>query len=263
MLTGLENKVAVVTGASKGIGYAISRALSKEGAHLCMVSRNSAQLEKAAGEIRAETGGGVICHAGDVADDALPERVLAAVLERWSTIHILVNNAGGPPAGSFSDLTRDAWKAALAQNLMSVVAFTTTSAPYMKNQKWGRIINISSTIAKEPTPGMVLSATARAGVSAFSKAVASELASFNITINTLCPGGVLTERLHTLFREISEQKGITLEEMIQQSQESIPINRFASPDEIANVATFLASEKSSYITGTTLMVDGGLTKGIF
>lgn len=263
MLLGLDNKVAIVTGASKGIGNAISFALAKEGAHVCMVARTSESLEKAAKEIQEKTGREIIHLSGDTSDPNLPGTVLGEVLKRWGAVHILVNNTGGPPLGSFLEHADDIWASTFNRNLMSVIRFSKTVVPHMKKQTWGKIINISSTIAKEPTPQMVLSATARAGVSAFSKAIAAELAPYRITVNTICPGGVLTDRLTSLFAENARKQEVSYDELIQKSQASIPINRFATPDEIANVVIFLASEQSSYLTGTSIMVDGGLTKSVF
>jgi 3-oxoacyl-[acyl-carrier protein] reductase len=184
-------------------------------------------------------------------------------MEKFGRVDVLVNNAGGPPAGSFLSHDENSWISAIEQNLLSVIRFTKAVVPYMKEQKYGRIINISSTVAKEPSAMMVLSATTRAGVSAFSKAIAQELAPFNITINTICPGGVLTDRLKSLVEEAAKKANVSYEEQLNKSLEMIPMNRFAQPEEIANIACFLADDKSSYLTGTSIMVDGALTKSIF
>ncbi|MBI4449788.1 SDR family oxidoreductase, partial [Candidatus Uhrbacteria bacterium] len=189
--------------------------------------------------------------------------LVEAVQGRWGSLHIVVNNAGGPPSGSFLQHVDTVWETAIHQNLLSVVRMARAVAPLMREQRWGRIISISSTVAKEPTPAMVVSATARAGVSAFTKAIASELAPFGITVNVILPGGVRTERLTSLVRTNAERTGRSYEYLLAERETSIPIGRFAAPEEIANVALFLASEQSSYVTGTSIVVDGALTKGVY
>ncbi len=259
----LKNKVAVVTGASKGMGKAIATEFAKEGAQVCLVSRSKESLKETVKEIKEQTDGEVIFLTGDVKDPQLSKLVYDQVMNKWGSCHILVNNAGGPKMGSFLDHSDETWDEAIQQNLLSVVRFTKQFAFKMKEQQWGRIINISSTLAKEPTAQMVLSATARAGVSAFSKAISNELAEYNITINTICPGGVLTDRLVDLVSELAEKNGVTYEEQLSQNGSQIPMKRLASPKEIADFAVFLASAKASYITGQNIMVDGGLTQSYF
>jgi 3-oxoacyl-[acyl-carrier protein] reductase len=256
---GLRGKVAIVTGASKGMGKAICLKLAAEGVNICMVARNPETLSKAA----AEMGKTVLTVPGDVSDPSLPDKVVHAVTERWKTVDILVNNAGGPPTGSFLDHSDSVWTAAIQQNFMSTVRFSQAVTPIMKSQKWGRIIQITSTIAKEPTPAMVLSAGARAGVAAFTKAIAIELAPFNITVNAIGPGSVMTDRATSLIRQAAQNEKKPYEEILARSEQAIPIKRFASPDEIASVVVFLASQQASYVTGTSLMVDGGLSKSFF
>lgn len=258
-----SSKVAIITGASKGIGKAIALGLAKEGYNICIISRDVELLKKTAEEIKNKTNQEVIYIQADVSDPKSSNNILNIVMAKFNRIDVLVNNTGGPPAGSFLSHDDEAWNSAIQQNLLSVIRFTKAVVPYMKEQKKGRIINISSTVAKEPSSIMVLSAATRAGVSAFSKAIAQELAPFNITVNTICPGGVLTDRLKSLVKEASVKAHISYEEQLSKSLETIPMNRFAEPEEIANVVCFLADEKSSYLTGTSIMVDGALTKSIF
>ncbi len=259
----LQDRVAIVTGGSKGMGRATALALAAEGCDLCLVARDAEVLEKTADDIRAASGRQVITVAGDVARAELAQEVVAATVEQFERLDIVLNNAGGPAMGSFLDQDEEAWEAALQTNLRSVVRFTRAAVPHMKARGWGRVINITSTLAKEPTAPMVLSATARAGVSAFSKAIAAELAPEGITVNTVCPGGVLTERLVGLVEEGARRQGVDYEEQLKTSQALIPMDRFAAPEEIADVIVFLASERGAYVTGASLMVDGALTKGIF
>lgn len=256
----IDNRVAVVTGASKGMGFAVAKALAVEGVKVFMVARDSQALEDAAEVIRM-SGGTAQTLAGDVANPTLPATVLSKVQGLWGSVDILVNNAGGPPMGTFLEQTPATWEAALQTNLLSVVRFCQAVVPSMKTKQWGRIVSITSTVSKEPSPQMVLSATARAGVAAFTKAIAIELASYNISANVLCPGGVLTDRLRNLLQTRSEREGREYEILLRESQASIPAQRFADPNEIADVILFLCSERGGYITGVNLSVDGGLTKG--
>lgn len=260
---GLKNKVALVTGASKGIGRAIAMALAREGCRVCIVARSAAPLAAAADEIRQATGSEVLHAAADVSDAASIESMLARIHQHWGTVEVLVNNAGGPPPGSFLEHGEAVWQQTLDQNFLSVVRLSRAVAPAMKQKKWGRILNLTSTIAKEPTPAMVLSASTRAAVSAFTKAIAGELAPFNITVNTICPGGVQTERVASLMSITAQRENISVEEVVKRSVAMIPIQRFASAEEIAAIMVFLASEAASYVTGVSMMVDGGLTKSVF
>lgn len=256
---GLKDKVAIVTGSSKGMGLAITKAYLKEGVKVMMVARNEQALQNLADDFRRD-GGIVDFVAGDVADRELANKVVNKAKELWGTVDILINNAGGPPMGNFLEHNPAVWEAAIQTNLMSVIRFCQAAVPLMVNNKWGRIISITSTAAKEPAPVMVLSSTTRAGVGAFTKAISTELASFNISANVICPGGVLTERLSSLISARAERENRNYDELLTESQISIPAKRFADPSEIADTILFLTSEKGGYITGVSLAVDGGLLK---
>lgn len=259
----LETRVALVTGASKGMGLAIARALAAQGCRVCLVARTVEAVEAAAGAIHTATGTETMAVAGDVADPELAADLVARVRRRWGAVDIVVNNAGGPPPGSFLDHSDAVWLETLQRNFLSVVRFTRAAAPAMKERRWGRILNITSTVAKEPSPAMVLSASARAAVSAFTKAVSTELAADGITFNTICPGGVQTERLMNLLTLAAEREGKPLAEVVARSVASIPAQRFAAPEEVADIALLLLSDRGAYLTGLSLMVDGGLTKSVF
>jgi 3-oxoacyl-[acyl-carrier protein] reductase len=263
MKLGLNNKVAVVTGASKGMGKSIAQSLASEGVKVLLIARNLDLLKSEVNSLLA-LGYTASYLQGDVSDLDLPNTVLDFVKNEWNTTpDILINNAGGPPPGSVLHHSNETWDDALQINLLSVIRFTRSVLPFMKENKWGRIVSITSTVAKEPSPSMVLSATLRAGVSAFTKAVSSEFAADNITINVICPGGVLTDRLSSLLKQNAETTNRNYDDVLAESQNMIPAKRFASPDEIANTVTFLCSDAGSYITGTSIMVDGGLTKSYF
>lgn len=259
----LQQRVAIVTGASRGIGRAVASSLAGSGARVCLVARESSELEVVSSEIALATGAEVRFLSADVADSDTAQHVVTHVEQMWQRVDILVNNAGGPPPGGFLEHSEEAWHRAMEVSLMSVVRFSRAVAPGMKTRGWGRILSISSTVAKEPTPQMVLSATARAGVSAFTKAVAAELAPYGITANVLLPGGVATQRLESLVSESALREGIAYDEALEKSVALIPIGRFATPEEFANVALFLASVEGGYVTGVSLEVDGGLTRSLF
>ncbi len=260
MELGLKNKIAIVTGASKGMGLACSQALALEGVKVLMISRNKEDLISAANNINAPKENIIILD-GDVSDTNLAKSAIHRCEESWGEVDILINNAGGPPPGSFMEHDDVSWNTAIQTNLMGAIRFTRAVVPGMKKKQWGRIISITSTLAKEPTPLMVLSATARAGLAAFNKSVSIELAESNITANILCPGGVLTERLTSLLEAKANSEGRDYNDLLKESQLSIPAKRFAKPKEIADVILFLASESGGYLTGVQLSVDGGLTKG--
>ena len=253
----LKGRVALVTGASKGIGKAIALALAGEGAKVCLVSRSEANLAAARDEIKARTGVLAATLAGDVADPALAAR---AAEQRPD---ILVCNAEGPSAGGFLEHDDDAWTVAFQRSLLGTVRLARAAAPPMKERRWGRIINISSILAKEPAPGMVLSATLRGGVSAFAKAIATELAPFGITVNTILPSAVLTERMENLTRDAATRSGRSYEDILEQAKKSIPAGRFSTPAEVADLAVFLCSSRAAYLTGLSIGIDGGAGKSAF
>ncbi len=257
------NKIALVCGSSKGMGLAIAQKLASDGVKVMMIARNGDQLKIESDKINASGGESSFC-VGDVTDKNAPQNAIDACVEKWGAHpNILINNAGGPKPGKIQDLDDEAWDTSYQLCLMSFIRFTRAALPKMEENNWGRIVNITSTVAKEPSPAMAMSAAFRAGVSALTKAIATDVAPKNITINTICPGGVATDRLISLLENSAANSDKTFEELMESSQKMIPINRFAEPEEIANVAAFLASDQGSYVTGTSIDVDGGLTKGYF
>lgn len=255
----LTGKVAVITGGSKGMGFAIADLLSKEGVIIVLVARNVENLQLAAKKLK-NNGAEVDFIVGDVSDIEIPELVINRTLKKYGRVDILINNASGPPLGNFLEQDESNWKSAIDTNLLSAIRFCKAVVPSMKKNSWGRIISITSTLAKEPTSNMVLSSTVRAGLSAFTKSIASELAEFNITVNNICPGGVFTDRLKDLIQQRSKKEGKNYNDLIIESQNGIPMKRFAAPEEIAQTVLFMASDGGGYITGVSLVVDGGLTK---
>ena len=259
----MKHKVALVTGGSRGIGKAIAVGLARNNMHVCLVARDEKILIDSVNELQDISSMEHMYVVGDVSRMGAESEIHSKILEKFSGVHILVNNSGGPPPGSFADVCDSDWERAIENNFLSVVRFTKEFYPFMKSQQWGRIINITSTVAKEPSGSMVLSASTRAAVSAYTKAISDELAPNGVTINSICPGSVLTDRLNSLVKEMATRKNIKSEEQLQKSQSVIPMKRFADPVEVADLAVFLASEKSSYMTGQSLVIDGGLTRGYF
>ena len=255
------DKIALVTGASKGVGKAISIELAKQNVKLILVARNLDDLNKLKKEINKNINfHNVKLIKGDVSIKNTIKKIELVCKNTFGLPNILVNNTGGPPSGDFTKFNQKIWESAIANNLMSVINFTNTFHKNMKKKKWGRIITISSTVAKEPSSNMVISSTLRSGVSAFNKSISRDLAKYNITVNTLLLGGVKTNRLTNLIKKNSKKNNLSYQNYMKQLQASIPIGRFADPGEISNLVNFLVSEKSSYLTGQDIIIDGGLSK---
>ena len=260
---GIKGKVAVVAASSRGIGKAIALGLAEEGANLSIFSRSKDEIERTASEIKSRFPVEVIASAADVTNGKEIDGVIERTADRFGKIHILVNNAGGPPFGFFRDFEQQDWKDALELNLLSGVYLARKTVPFMKKLKWGRIVNITSIAVKQPIDGLILSNTARAGLIGFSKTLSNELAENNILVNNICPGRIYTDRIKALAEKRASQSGIEYEEAIREMENDIPLRRIGSPQELAALACFLASEKASYMTGTTIQVDGGLLRGLF
>ena len=206
---GIKNKIAIVTGSSSGMGYATARALALSGVKVLLVARRVKQLKKAVENLRLE-GGKVDFIVGDVSKINTPNKVIKKCLKKWGGLHILVNNTGGPPPGKLMSHNEKSWNFAIQNNLLSAVRFTKLALPIMKKNNWGRITTITSTIVKEPSPEMILSATSRGGLSSFTKAIAIEYSKFNISANVISPGGIMTERFINLIKIAAKKEKKTL-----------------------------------------------------
>jgi 3-oxoacyl-[acyl-carrier protein] reductase len=259
---GIRGRVALVCGASSGLGKAVSRALALEGVRVAMCARTAEKLAKAAEDLRRETNGEIFAIAGDVSVPAQVKNVVAKTVEHFGKLDILVCNAGGPPFGQFVDQPEDAWQKAVELNLLSTVHLCREAVPHMKKGGWGRIINITSFAAKQPHEGLILSNTARAGVLGFAKSLANEMASSGILVNTVCPGAFETERHIALTQKRAAAEGISVEEANRKRAKEIPVGRFGKPAEFADLVAFLASERASYITGTAIQIDGGVVRSL-
>ena len=254
---------ALVLGGSRGVGLATSELLATKCNNLCIVSRSEEHLAaamKSLGQLNAN----VYCYKGDVSDSDFAAGLNAFLNDaNFGTVDVLVCNAGGPPQKVLLETTEADWNLAIQTSLLGQIRVIRNVIPEMVKSHFGRIICISSTLAKEPSPSMILSATARAGMSAFVKALSSDYAKFNITINAICLGGVLTERMESLIEGMASKQGLPPVELKSNIQNGIPAGRFASAGEIAHYVDFLASPMSGYITGTSIVVDGGVTKSYF
>jgi len=259
---GLKGRVAIVTGSSRGIGNAIALGLAEEGAKVTICARNRAAVEAAEREIERATGADVLGLRTDLNRAEDVKILVDETYKKFQRIDILVNNTGGPAPALFLATSEDNWRHAFDQLFMSVVYACREVAPYMKQQHWGRIINMASMAAKQPIENLVLSNSLRSGIIGLTKTLSNELAEDNILVNCVCPGYTLTERVQELAQKESQQAGKETGEIIQDWARSIPLRRMAQPKETANLVVFLASERASFITGATFQVDGGWIKGI-
>lgn len=260
---GLKGKTALVAAASQGLGFAVARELAQEGASLVICSRNEAPINTAAQTIRGESGADILAISADVSVAADIERLVAAGIERSGKIDILVTNSGGPPAGAFDSLTRDSWDDATRILLTSVVEMTRLVLPGMKERGWGRILNITSIASRQPVENLMLSNSLRAAVTGFAKTLAAEVAADGITVNNILPGYTRTERLEELIDFLAEKEGLSADEVKARWAAEIPMRRLGEPNEFAALAAFLVSERASYITGSSIAVDGGWIKSLF
>ncbi len=259
---GLKNKVAFVAGGSQGLGKAVALELAREGAKIAICGLEDKSLPEAKEEIDRESGGEVLSIAADLTDAAQATDCVRKTIKRFGSVDILVNNAGGPPGKSFLEIDDQLWEYGFKLNLLSTIILTREVLPLMKQKRWGRIINMTSISVKQPIDGLILSNTIRSGVIGLAKTLSTELAPFNITVNSVCPGYTLTDRVLNLAQATAEKESSTAEAIIKKWTDTIPMGRLGTPAEFAALVAFLASERSSYITGAAIQIDGGWYRGI-
>ncbi|MCB2227482.1 MAG: SDR family oxidoreductase [Desulfarculaceae bacterium] len=259
---GIKGRAALVAGSSKGLGLAVARGLAAEGCNLALAARSQDKLDTLASRMEAEFGVEVWAQAVDLSERGAAQALAEAAAKRYGKIDILVNNAGGPPPGRFEELGEDAWRRAVELTLLSAQAMTRALLPGMRAQGWGRIVNMTSVSVKQPLPGLILSNSIRAAVVGWAKTLADEVAEAGITVNNVLPGWMLTARVEQLFNARAEAGGISPEEAKAQVVEAIPLGRMGDPAEFGDLVAFLASERASYITGASYLIDGGLHRGL-
>jgi 3-oxoacyl-[acyl-carrier protein] reductase len=258
----LKGKVAMVGGASKGLGYAVARALAADGAHVSIASRNHQRIEAAAERIAQDTGNAVLATAADLASPDAIARWHRATLDRFGGIDLLFTNAGGPPAGRVLDFDDAAWQSAFELLVLGVVRQIRLVVPAMQARGGGAILMSTSSAVKEPIANIALSNVLRASVAALAKTLALELAASRIRVNQLVPGRIGTDRVQEIDAINAQKAGISPEEQRQRSAATIPMGRYGEPDEFGRVAAFLLSDAAAYVTGASVQVDGGLVRGL-
>ena len=263
MELGLRDRVAAVAAASQGMGRAIAREMSAEGARVSICARRGEPLRAAARAIQAETQGEVLPVVGDVAREPDATRFIAETARHFGRLDILVVNAGGPPTGTFDALADAAWDAAYALTLKSAVHLIRAAVPHMRARTWGRVIALTSISVKQPLDNLVLSNAFRMAVVGLVKTLARELAPDGILVNAISPGYVGTDRMADVLEAGAKATGRSIDAVRKEQIRDVPLGRFGEPSEIAALAAFLASERASYITGAIVQVDGGLYRGVY
>ncbi|HYJ85448.1 MAG TPA: SDR family oxidoreductase [Pyrinomonadaceae bacterium] len=259
---GLRGKIALVAASSRGLGRAVAEELANEGASLILCARDAQALNKTKDDIVSQSGVQVIAVLADVSLPGDVKRVVDSGIEQFGRIDILVTNAGGPPAGKFEQLTLEQWEQAVRLTLFSAIELTRQVLPGMKARGWGRILNITSIAVKQPVENLILSNSLRAAVTGLARTLANEVAAEGITVNNILPGYTRTERVEDLAVMMAEKQGISAEEFKHRWEQEIPMRRLGEPREFAALAAFLVSERASYITGTSIQVDGGWIRSL-
>lgn len=259
---GLTDRVAAVAAASQGLGFAAARALAREGARVGICSRDRARIEQAAGTLRSGTDREVVPFVADLSKPEEAAEFVRAVHEQFGRLDILVTNAGGPPPGGIAELDRANVERGFHLTLLSAITMIQSAIPFMKENRWGRIVNITSITVKQPEVTLLMSNTMRSALVGFSKSISMELARDNILINNVAPGYTRTERLTELAADLANRQHVTPEDIFNGWAQKIPMGRLGDPVELANVIAFLSSEAASYVTGVTVQVDGGFVQGV-
>jgi 3-oxoacyl-[acyl-carrier protein] reductase len=257
----LKDKCALITGSSRGLGYATALTLAKEGCRVAINSRNEVKVAAAAQVIARETGVQAISLVGDVTDPNVPNRLTEETVRAFGGLDILITNAGGPPAGAFESFDEAIWQKAIDLSFMSHVRLIQAALPYLKQSQNASVLTITSYAIKQPIPNLILSNSIRAATAGLTKSLALELGPAGIRFNSILPAWTETERVMYLMKSRAEQNHTTVEEEIARQSKDSPLGRMGSPEEFANAAVFMVSPAASYITGVMLTVDGGMYKG--
>jgi 3-oxoacyl-[acyl-carrier protein] reductase len=259
---GLEGKVALVAAASRGLGRAVAFELAREGATVVMCARRREALEQSRNEIAAATKAPVHAVVADVSIREQIAMVTSETLTRFGQVDVLVTNAGGPPAGPFEAHDWDVWERAVNLTLRSAVELTRAVLPGMRARKWGRVINVTSIAVKQPVDNLMLSNSVRSAVTGFARTLANEVAPDGVTVNNVLPGYTRTERVEELADANAKKEGLERGEILARFEREIPMRRLGEPVEFAAMVAFLASQRASYITGQSIVVDGGWIRSL-
>ncbi|KPV39347.1 SDR family oxidoreductase [Alicyclobacillus ferrooxydans] len=260
---GFNGKVALVAASSGGLGYATALQLATEGSKVMLTSRSEERLASAAEKIISQSGNtNVAYQVADVSSKDDIGRLCDTVEKTYGGVDILITNAGGPPPGNFESVQEQDWELGFQLSLMSVVRLVQGALPHMKQQRFGRIVHFTSSSIKQPIDNLILSNTFRTAIAGLGKSLAIELAPFNILVNTLGPGRIATDRVAYLDRTAAERQGLDLAEVIRRSEGNIPLGRYGDPEEFASIAAFLASPRNGYVTGQSILVDGGMIRSL-
>src|SRR3954463_11197376 len=262
METGLRGRVAIVAASSQGIGRETAAAFAAEGCRVAMCARTREKLETAAQEIRKQSGAELFTQTFDVTDAAAVHNFIEAVADKFGSVDVCVTNAGGPPAKGFLAASIEEWRKAIDANFMSTVYFAREVIPHMRSRRWGRFITLTSISTKQPVPDLVLSNAVRAAVAGLVKSLSNEFGKDGILVNNVGPGYTATDRLKQLAKARSAAGGQTEKDVFDAWAADAPLKRVGEPREIADTIVWLASERASYITGQTILVDGGIYKGL-
>lgn len=264
MELGIKGRVAAIAASSKGLGFACALELAKEGASVAICSRDAGRIEDAAKKLRAAVPGANV-HAAvhDLSNEEGARGFVEDAARKFGRLDILVTNSGGPAPGSFDQLTVEQLRDNVPSSLMAPIAMIYAAVPHMRKGKWGRIVNLAAISVKQPRTNLLISSTLRAGLMSFSRTIANDLAREDITLNTIATGYARTERLDELAAHLSSTQKKSVDEVFAGWERDIPAQRLGRPEEIAAVVAFLASERASYVTGTTIAVDGGWVQSLF
>jgi 3-oxoacyl-[acyl-carrier protein] reductase len=260
----LTGRVALVNAASRGLGRGIAEALAGEGARLVISSRGQEAIEQTAAEIGAKYAAEVMPMAADVSRPEAADRLVGAAIQRFGRLDILVNNSGGPPGGYFQDFDDAAWQKAFELLLLNVVRMVRAALPHLRSSGHGRVVNVASTSVRQPIRGLILSNSLRAGVAGLAKTLSDELAPDQITVNTVLPGRILTDRLREGFVARARETGLSVDDLARSEvAKEIPLGRVGEPQDMGSLVAFLCSDAAAYLTGQLIAVDGGQVRGIY
>jgi len=259
---GLKGRGVIVAASSQGIGRAPAEAFAREGAQVAMCARGEKIRLQAADEIRKSTGAEIMAEPLDVTDSSGVQRFVEQVAKRFGRVDVCVANAGGPPAKNFLSISPEEWRKAVDMNFMSVVHLAKAAIPYMQRHRWGRIITITSVTVKQPVAELIMSNAVRAAVVGLVKSLSNEFGKDGILVNNVAPGYTATERLQELAGVRALAAGTSPEKIYADWSAEIPARRLGKPEEIADVIVWLASERAGYVTGQTVLADGGIYRGL-